>query len=166
MSSDTENRISDNYTVKRIVRFTVDQLPQGKRSVKAAIRGGKVHTYQDDKTRAYEADVAFFAKIAMGSKPLLEGPLKLTVGIYFAIPESAPKKFHEAMCAGLILPLKRPDCSNVIKSIEDGMNGVVFKDDCQVVSLTAFKMYSLKPRVDVCVSVWDAKVDTFAVPVR
>jgi Holliday junction resolvase RusA-like endonuclease len=39
----------------------------------------------------------------------------------------------------------------VFKSVSDAMNGIVYKDDCQIVSINAKKVYSAVAGVDVMV---------------
>ena len=51
--------------------------------------------------------------------------------------------------AGLILPAVKPDADNLAKAICDAINGVVWKDDVQVVDLTLKKRYSMQPGVAV-----------------
>ena len=41
---------------------------------------------------------------------------------------------------------KRPDLSNLIKFTEDAFNGVLWKDDSLISSLTAKKVYSFEPQ--------------------
>jgi Holliday junction resolvase RusA-like endonuclease len=48
-------------------------------------------------------------------------------------------------------PTKRPDIDNSVKAVLDSMNGIVYKDDIQVVRLSAKKVYSLVPGIDICV---------------
>jgi Holliday junction resolvase RusA-like endonuclease len=55
-----------------------------------------------------------------------------------------------AMAAdGLIGATKKPDADNVVKSLKDGMNGVVYGDDGQVIDLWVSKRYSRAPGVRV-----------------
>jgi Holliday junction resolvase RusA-like endonuclease len=61
------------------------------------------------------------------------------------------KKRIEACLNGLEKPIKKPDASNVLKSVEDAMNGVVYKDDSQIVNIHVSKVYSSVSGVDVCV---------------
>jgi Holliday junction resolvase len=35
----------------------------------------------------------------------------------------------------------RPDIDNLLKSVLDGMNGIIYEDDCQIVILNAIKKY-------------------------
>lgn len=43
---------------------------------------------------------------------------------------------------GQELPCKKPDIDNVIKIILDALNGIAYKDDCQVVEVIAVKKYT------------------------
>ena len=52
---------------------------------------------------------------------------------------------------GLLRPTTKPDIDNVIKAVLDGLNGVAYADDSQVVALSASKCYSDDPRVVVIV---------------
>ena len=48
---------------------------------------------------------------------------------------------------------KKPDLDNAIKSILDGLNGVAYYDDKQVVQISATKMWTQEqPRVQVILS--------------
>jgi len=69
----------------------------------------------------------------------VEGPLVMVVEFLMPRPQSLPKRetFH----------VKRPDVSNMIKAIEDALNGIVYRDDSQIVDLRATKTYSPSPGV-------------------
>lgn len=102
--------------------------------------------YTPKKTRDYENKLAFFAQQAMKDTPLFEGPLVVHVEVTIPITESWSKKKREKALAGEIRPISRPDLDNYIK-ILDGINGIVWKDDSQIVELTARKIYGEKPRL-------------------
>lgn len=44
---------------------------------------------------------------------------------------------------------KRPDLDNYIKALLDASNGILFKDDGQVAAMSAQKLYSLDPRIEI-----------------
>jgi Holliday junction resolvase RusA-like endonuclease len=48
-------------------------------------------------------------------------------------------------------PCKKPDIDNYIKLLFDGMNGIIYKDDCQIVALEATKVYGTIGLVQVVV---------------
>ncbi len=134
-----------------MVTFKVDADPVGKQRARYAKRGNFVQTYTPDKTRNYETLIKEAAIEAMGTSEPLETPVTLYLYIRAPIPKSLPKKRIEACLNGLEKPIKKPDASNVLKSVEDAMNGVVYKDDSQIVNIHVSKVYSSVSGVDVCV---------------
>jgi Holliday junction resolvase RusA-like endonuclease len=69
----------------------------------------------------------------------------------FAIPKSWPKWRQGAAENGLVWHTIRPDASNVLKAVEDALQGVVYRDDSQIVSVVVQKAYSIDPKVVVFV---------------
>jgi len=134
-----------------MITFKVDADPVGKQRARYAKRGNFVQTYTPDKTRNYESLIKEAAIEAMGSSEPLETPVTLYLYIRAPIPKSLPKKRIEACLNGLEKPIKKPDASNVLKSVEDAMNGVVYKDDSQIVNIHVSKVYSSVSGVDVCI---------------
>lgn len=93
-----------------------------KRRVRFTKRG---RAYTDEKTREEMRMIA-----ASYDGPLHEGPLAVLVNVY----KPAPKGIRKA------IPFTtRPDADNVLKALLDGLNGIAFKDDAQVVLATVIK---------------------------
>ena len=134
-----------------MVTFKLDADPVGKQRARYARRGNFVQTYTPDKTRNYEALIKEAATEAMGSSEPLETPVNLYLYIRAPIPQSSSKKKVADCLNGFEKPIKKPDASNVLKSVEDAMNGVVYKDDTQIVNIHVTKVYSSLPGVDICV---------------
>ena len=74
------------------------------------------------------------------------------MSIYVAIPVSKTKKFKDAASKGELWPTKTPDIDNCLKGVFDAVNGVVWLDDSQVVSVCAVKSYSDRPRFEMIVT--------------
>lgn len=72
-------------------------------------------------------------------------PLKLTVKVFLPIPKSKSKKWKTAALTGSVRPTVKPDNSNLIKHLEDVMNGVFFDDDKLIVDLVVSKYYGEVP---------------------
>ena len=134
-----------------MVTFKVDANPVGKQRARYARRGNFVQTYTPDKTRNYEALLKEAATEAMGSSEPLETPVSLYLYIRVPIPKSFSKKKVQDCLNGSEQPMKKPDSSNVLKSVEDAMNGVVYKDDCQIINHHMTRVYSTLAGVDICV---------------
>ena len=134
-----------------MVTFKVDANPVGKQRARYVKRGNYVQAYTPEKTRTYETLIRDAAIEAMGASEPLETPVTLYLYIRVPIPKSYSKKKVEACLNGLDQPIKKPDASNILKSVEDGMNGIVYKDDSQIINLHVTKVYSTLAGVDVCV---------------
>lgn len=131
--------------------FEIPGRPTGKGRPKFARRGNVVATYTDAKTVSYENRVALFAHQAMRGRPMLDGPLHVTVLAYFAPPKSAPKARRAAMLAGQLRPTVKPDLDNIVKAVLDGLQGVAFVDDVTVTWINVGKFYADADRVIVSV---------------
>ena len=134
-----------------MVTFKLDADPVGKQRARYARRGNFVQTYTPDKTRNYEALLKEAAIEAMGSSEPLETPVSLYLYIRVPIPKSFSKKRVQDCLNGSEQPMKKPDSSNVLKSVEDAMNGVVYIDDCQIINHHITRVYSTLAGVDICV---------------
>jgi Holliday junction resolvase RusA-like endonuclease len=128
------------------VIYSVEGDPVGKQRPKFA-RG---RTYTPKKTVDYEKQIADKARSAMGSSEPLETPVSVYIYINHAVPASYSKKRREACLNRLERP-KKPDLDNCAKAYLDAMNGIVYKDDVQVVSLHVTKRYETIASVHVCV---------------
>jgi Holliday junction resolvase RusA-like endonuclease len=134
-----------------MVTFKVDANPVGKQRARYVKRGNFVQTYTPEKTRTYETLIKDAAIEAMGASEPLETPVNLYLYIRAPIPKSYSKKKIADCLNGFEKPIKKPDASNVLKSVEDAMNGVVYKDDTQIVNIHVTKVYSSQSGIDVCV---------------
>lgn len=76
-------------------------------------------------------------------------PLQIRLEFYLPIPKSYSKKQREAALAGVLLPTKKPDIDNLVKAVLDGLNGLAYQDDKQIVALEAAKGYGAAPLVQV-----------------
>ncbi len=133
------------------IHFQVEGDPKGKGRPRFTRAGKFTRVYTDKQTLDYEALIKFFAAEAMGSTDPLETPVSVFLYIRHAVPQSYSKKRTEACLSGLEQPCKKPDIDNIAKTYLDGMNGVVFYDDTQVVDLHVKKVYSAVPGCDVMV---------------
>ena len=126
-----------------------DPVPKGRPKFRQA--GGFVRTYTPGKTVDYENVVREAARAAMGVTDVLETPVGVFLYIRLPIPASYSKKAREACIRGELHPTKKPDIDNLAKSILDGLNGIIYKDDAQIVSLHVKKVYASGSGVDVLV---------------
>jgi len=101
---------------------------------RAFIRRGKkprVGVFNPKKNRIFAYQLKKLAKEQIGRRhQLFRGPLNVRVDFHFHSRE--PRNYHA----------QRPDIDNLLKSVMDVMNGLLWADDCQIDSLTACKKFT------------------------
>lgn len=107
--------------------YVVNLIPFTRRP-KASHKNGIFRMYTPTATLEEEALVAAAYK---GEKH--KGAVKVTVHIYKALPASKPKRVERER------NLTKPDIDNVLKAVLDGLNGVAYEDDTQVVEVSVTK---------------------------
>ena len=115
----------------QLIVFSVPGVPIAQPRIKATAIGGYARVYTPKTADAYKASVAIAFKTAYGGNPI-DGPVHVSIEFVMSRPKSMiwrkremPSEWHT----------KKPDIDNVLKSVLDGCNGVVFVDDVQVVNL-------------------------------
>lgn len=115
-------------------------VPKGRPRV--AVRGSYPVIYTPTKTKDWENLIKMAAQGKV--KELITDPVFLIINFYLPRPKSLPKK--------VIHHVKRPDLDNLGKAVMDALNGVIWKDDSQVVYKYLHKCYDgERPRVEIAV---------------
>ena len=141
----------------REIDFIVYGEPRGKGRPRFSNVGNFVKAYTDKETEIYENKVMLSYKEAYKETDCLfpKGTyVKMEIDCYFSLNKgdygknglnkSGREKISRIYCD------KKPDIDNVIKSILDGLNGVAYSDDSQVVDISCSKCYTeLSPRVEI-----------------
>ena len=106
------------------------------------------HTYTPKKTADYEKAIAEYWRQATHNFQY-DREQALIVNLVFGmpIPKSTSKSKTELMANGTIRPTKKPDVDNLAKAVMDGLNGVAWADDSQVVRVSIYKEYAKEPYV-------------------
>jgi Holliday junction resolvase RusA-like endonuclease len=60
-------------------------------------------------------------------------PIKLTVITHRELPQSRPKRIESE------LDIFKPDASNILKAVEDALNGIAYNDDKQILDSRCIK---------------------------
>jgi Holliday junction resolvase RusA-like endonuclease len=110
-------------------------VPQG--SLKF-IQGRPIHVRATD-LAVWRADIARNAE-AVGYKPVTTG-VKVIIKFIFNPPKTVSRP----------LPWVKPDLDKLVRAVLDGLSGVAYVDDCQVVELVARKEYGPKAGAIICV---------------
>jgi Holliday junction resolvase RusA-like endonuclease len=129
------------------IAFTVegDPVPQPRARITVRGRHGHAYTPSDHKIHAYRSSIAT-AAVEAGATPTDAAPITLIIDLVFARPKSHYRKSGLREDAP---KLPRADCSNVLKGIEDSLNGVAWVDDTQVGRVVVEKSWGTEGRTTV-----------------
>lgn len=110
------------------------------------------HTYTPKTTKEYEARVqeAYRKRYGMDMFPD-KTPLAMLVEFSYTPPKSWSKVKREKAIRREVFPTSRPDVDNLLKSIEDALNGVAYRDDSQIVALTSRKVYGKEDKAKIMI---------------
>lgn len=104
---------------------------------------GKSKAVNSRQSINYKRIVKYAAKSYMNKqrKTLTERPLAMRLTFVFSPPKSYTQKKLNAVESGELRYTKKPDLDNLAKSILDALNGTVYKDDSQIITLSINKEY-------------------------
>lgn len=132
---------TDSYyrSKEQMIQFFIPGTPIPQPRQRHAMIGGHVRNYTPTKhpVNAFKASARMAARQAYQGPPL-EGPIELRVLFLMPRPKRMqwktrpmPREWHTG----------KPDCENIIKSLQDALTGLVWVDDAQVCRLMAEKFY-------------------------
>jgi Holliday junction resolvase RusA-like endonuclease len=117
-----------------MIKLDFNITPVAKGRPRISSRGGFPRAYTPEKTRAFENEIKATAMSQYKDEPLT-GPISCRINFYIPRPKSVSVKKRP-------YPVVGADLDNYIKSLLDGVQGVVFDNDAQVIEISASKKYS------------------------
>lgn len=132
--------------------FEIEPVEQAR--PRATRMGRGIRLYDPKKVSVYKKQLAMMCQFQYKQAPLT-GPLKVELNFFRHVQSSLSKKERALRLSGSHRPVVKPDTDNYIKSTLDGLNGLLWEDDNQIVDLVAHKYYSDKPRVEIEVTKLD-----------
>lgn len=113
------------------IELRIDGKPTGKGRPRFG-KGGRVYT--DDRTLSAEQR-ARDAWHAAGQPRVPDGPIAMTVEIVVARPQNHWRASGDLSAAGIRAPwpVRKPDVDNALKLIADAYNGLLYRDDVDIV---------------------------------
>lgn len=107
--------------------------------MKHARTGKVIVTSNNKKLKPWRQEVAETAMV-LRHKPFAQHvPVTAEFDFYFVKPKSVKKR---------ATPTVKPDVDKLLRAMLDGLKGVIFHDDAQVVSALCRKHYGSVPRVE------------------
>jgi len=140
--------------VETYIQINIPGKPVAKKRPRFARRGKFVITYNPQQTE--EGRFLFEIQKQWQRNPL-EDPIKISMFFYMPIPKSTYASKKKLMERGWIRHTKKPDLDNLVKFVKDCLNGIVYRDDSQVFSIQAEKIYSNDPKTEIYIS-WVEKL--------
>lgn len=126
--------------------FEIEPVEQAR--PRATRMGRGIRLYDPKKVSVYKKQLAMMCQFQYKQAPLT-GPLMVELNFFRHVQASLSKKERALRLSGSHRPVVKPDTDNYIKSTLDGLNGLLWEDDNQIVDLVAHKYYSDKPRVEI-----------------
>ena len=136
-----------------MIFFTVPGKPEGKGRPRFRNAGSFVQTYTPEKTRDYEKKIRLCCSEHSGGVKYLRGvALRMRVEACFEPPASTSRRRREKLLESGGTPYqKKPDADNIVKTVQDALNGIAYDDDSQISSVEAVKRYADENCVRVCI---------------
>lgn len=114
-------------------------------------KGKYVGTYNAQQTE----EGKFLALVTQQwTHPALTGPLVIDCVFYMPRPKyhyGTGRNSGKLKPSAPVFHVRKPDTSNLVKFIEDCLNGVCWKDDSQIYQITATKRYGEEPRTEITI---------------
>ena len=108
--------------------------PQGSKTVGTAASGRSyVYERSGDKLKRWRRAVRWEAGRAMAGGPPMPGAVALRVDFYMPRGKSVKRQ----------VPSVKPDLDKLLRAVGDSLTGVVYCDDCRIVSIDAHKRYEV-----------------------
>lgn len=124
------------------VSFVIPGDPVAWMRPRANSRGGFVKIFNAQPHDDYLVKVRACSHEAMSGRSRFEGAVSVSVIARFQPAPSWPKYKRRDALMGLLDHTIRLDADNIAKIVNDGMNGIVFTDDCQITNLVVSKRYA------------------------
>lgn len=131
------------------MRFEFDIEPVEQARPRATRMGKGIRLYDPKKVTVFKRQLGMLAKQQMLDRGLepYDGPLEVRMEFYRPVQASLSQKERARRLSGVHRPTVKPDLSNYIKALEDGLNGIIWIDDNRIVQIVAEKKYSDRPRI-------------------
>lgn len=125
-------------------RYFISGNPRGQGRPRAYMRGRHAGVYESREDKINKENIAAQV-VAQDPEFFSQGvPVELNIAFYLSRPKAhynSKGELKERFTD--IRPTVKPDCSNVVKGLEDALNGILWHDDSQIVKLTVLKNYTV-----------------------
>lgn len=111
------------------IEFVVYGKPQGKQRPRFSRRSNSIYTPKN--TQMYERQIAKAYRAAANGFSFGDKPVDIWITAVFAKAKTSKKEY----------PTIKPDIDNIQKAVFDGLNGVAYNDDKQILTAVIHKTF-------------------------
>ena len=144
-----------DYGKTRKLFFEVEGKPKSKRTGTISTKGRFAKLIKNPETATFENLIKILFSSKHMSHATTEKPVKIEIKAFFRPPNNFSKKKMQLIQGDEYPICKKPDCSNIIKVVEDGLNGIAFYDDKQIIDTSCRKFYSNRERTEIIITIFD-----------
>jgi len=131
-----------------LIDFEVSGTPQPQGSMKSFVtKSGKAVTTSANKAlKPWRQDLAMNAMLAVNESnahPVTSDAVHVKCLFYFQKPKSTKRSVTQKVT--------KPDLDKLIRAVLDGLTGICYRDDSQVVSVEAYKRFGEYPHTRIIV---------------
>jgi|GEM_PF-849111 len=145
----------------RVIGICIEGAPIPKQRARHVRRGSFIATYdpQDKQKSAFRK--ALFLELFHSNVDFLppnhqlEAFFIVNIEFYLPIPVSSTNTHRNAKLRHIQHHIQKPDLDNLVKFVLDCGNGILFNDDCQIVQLSAKKLYCEYPRTEIKLTIME-----------
>ena len=123
--------------------FFIPVKPVGKARPRFVVRHGKGHAYSVSETD--EGKIIIYLNQQWVGRPLITEAVKITAIYVFARPKGhygTGRNSSKLKASSPVMYTKKPDIDNIDKILLDSLNGIILKDDAQVIAMDSTKRYA------------------------
>lgn len=134
------------------MQMTIPIEPVGQLRPRATRYGRGIRFYDPKKVAKFKKDVGEYVIGEMNARNLKRfngKPLKVILKIFRPIQQSISNRERSKRLSHVHRPQVKSDLDNYIKSILDALNGIIWDDDRNIVSIVADKYYAEDPRIEI-----------------
>lgn len=134
------------------IQIIIPGEPVGKGRPRFSVVAGHAKAFTPKKTRDYEELIKWhYVQQNPGKRFDKEDALSIFILAEMGIAPSNSKTVQQQKRTGEIRPMKKPDADNIVKIVQDALNGLAYEDDVQIVESHIIKRYSDAPGLNILI---------------
>lgn len=138
LADEEEDRTIDDSPNEGEVEFRVmgEPVPQGSTRAFITKSGRPIITHSNRNVKEWRQRIATEAQAKRPPQWHMGSAILINIDFFMPRPKSLPKKVEK--------DIKRPDLDKLIRAVLDGLTGIYYDDDSQVIGIFASKEYAGK----------------------